>query len=86
MRRSASTGKRDGATATVRPAAPEPARHSVDALFSGPRPASMRRGLEPAFLLFDRDLLDRLQFAADQLGVHRNTLLQRIARDHLDEY
>jgi hypothetical protein len=59
---------------------------SVEELFAGPRPASMRRGLEPAFLLFDRDLLNELHAAADELGIRYDALVQRIAREHIDEY
>jgi hypothetical protein len=86
MRRTNSIGTRAVVTPGDRPAASASAWHSVEQLFAGPRPVSMRRGLEPAFLLFDRELLDRLQVAADDLGVHRNILVQRIAREHLDEY
>jgi hypothetical protein len=84
MRRPNGIRTQEGVTSTDLPAAP--AGRSVEELFTGPRPASVRRGLEPAFLLFDRELLDRLQVAADDLGVHRNTLVQRIAREHLDDY
>jgi len=67
-------------------AAESPARPTIEQLFAGPRPASMRRGLEPAFLLFDRPLLDQLHATADQLGIRTDALVQRIARDHVDEY
>jgi hypothetical protein len=67
-------------------ATPVPHRRPVEELFAGPRPASMRRGLEPAFLLFDRELLDRLHGAAAALGVRYDALAQRIARDHIEEY
>lgn len=86
MRRPSGIRTREGVTSRDLPAAPGPAGRSVEEIFGGPRPASVRRGLEPAFLLFDRELLDRLQVAADDLGVHRNTLVQRIAREHLDDY
>ena len=86
MRRDNGIRTSEGMTSRDLPATPEPTGRSVEGLFTGPRPPSVRRGLEPAFLLFDRELLDRLQVAADDVGVHRNTLVQRIAREHLDDY
>jgi hypothetical protein len=65
---------------------PGPDRLPVELIFAGPRPASMRRGLEPAFLLFDRELLERLHVAAAALGVRYDALARRIAREHIEEY
>ena len=67
-------------------AAPAPQRRPIEEIFAGPRPASMRRGLEPAFLLFDRELVDRLRTTAASLGLRYDALAQRIAREHIDEY
>ncbi len=55
-------------------------------MFAGPRPASMSRGIDPAFLLFERELLERIQVRAAELGVRYQSLVQQIVRDHVDEY
>ena len=58
----------------------------AERIFSGPRPATMIRGLEPAFLLFEREILERIEARADQLGVRYESLVRQIVRDNLDRY
>jgi hypothetical protein len=56
-------------------------------MFAGPRPASFASGLEPAFLLIERDVMERLCTRAAALGmVGYDSLVKRILRDHVDEY
>jgi len=59
-----------------------PAEH----IFTGPRPVSMIRGLEPAFLLFEREILERIEARAAELGVRYESLVRQIVRDNLDRY
>lgn len=70
------------------PCVAEPARvRSVEELFAGPRPASFSRGLEPAFLLIDREVMEQLRERAAALGLGGyDTLVKRILREHVDEY
>ncbi len=70
------------------PAVAEPPRvRSVEELFAGPRPASFSRGLEPAFLLIDREVMEQLRERAAALGLGGyDTLVKRILREHVDEY
>lgn len=63
-----------------------PHRLPAEQLFGGPRPASWRRGTDPAFLLLEREVVGQLHAAAAALSVCREALVARIARDHLDEY
>ncbi len=63
-----------------------PRRLPAEQLFAGQRPASWRRGADPAFFLLERDVLGHLDAAAEALSVPRAVLVARIARDHLDEY
>ena len=58
----------------------------AEQIFSGPRPASMIRGLEPAFLLFEREILERIEARAAELGVRYESLVRQIVRDNLDRY
>jgi hypothetical protein len=56
-------------------------------MFAGPRPASFASGLEPAFLLIERDVMERLRVKAAALGmVGYDSLVKRILREHIDEY
>jgi hypothetical protein len=61
-------------------------RLPAEQLFAGQRPASWRRGVEPAFFLLEREVLAQLHAAAEALSVAREVLVARIAHDHLDEY
>jgi hypothetical protein len=67
---------------------PEPSRpRSVEEMFAGPRPASFASGLEPAFLLIEREVMERLRVKAAALGmVGYDSLVKRILREHIDEY
>jgi hypothetical protein len=58
----------------------------AEQIFSGSRPATMIRGLEPAFLLFEREILERIETRAEQLGVRYESLVRQIVRDNLDRY
>lgn len=71
-----------------RPPLPPPPRvPSVYELFAGPRPASFSRGLEPAFLLIERDVMDLLRTRAAELGLSGyDALAKRILREHVHEY
>jgi hypothetical protein len=65
--------------------APRP--RSVEELFAGPRPASFSRGLEPAFLLIDREVMEQLCKRAAALGLGGyDMLVKRILREHVHEY
>ena len=85
----ASDAKAASATA---PAAPGPfavPRHvpTLEELFGGPRPASFSRGLEPAFLLIDREVMEQLRTRAMALGLGGyDSLVKRILREHVHEY
>ena len=70
------------------PLPPEPPRvPSVYELFAGPRPASFSRGLEPAFLLIDREVMEQLRTRAAALGLGGyDSLVKRILREHVHEY
>ena len=46
----------------------------------------MSRGLEPAFLLFEREILERIEARAAELGVRYESLVRQIVRDNLDRY
>ena len=55
-------------------------------IFAGPRPASARRGLEPAFLLFETEVMEALHARAARRGLGYDTLVRMIVRDHVGEY
>jgi hypothetical protein len=55
-------------------------------MFSAERPQSMWSGLEPAFLLLESDLMERLRRKAAAAGTTYDFLLKAILRDHIDEY
>lgn len=61
-------------------------RLRADQIFSGQRPATVSMGVEPAFLLFERDVLERLERRADALGVRYESLVRQILRDHIQSY
>lgn len=77
---------RIGAAGPPAPRIDEPRAWRVEALFAGARPLSIARGLEPAFLLFEREILERVLVRALQLGVPYQTLAAQIMRDHVDRY
>ena len=69
------------------PVPEEPRVRSVEEMFSGPRPASFARGLEPAFLLIDREVMQQLRVRAAALGLGGyDSLVKRILREHVHEY
>jgi hypothetical protein len=86
MRRPASPRRmarhRAAALPDDRPAAARPAH----LLFAGDPPASWRRGLEPAFLLLDSDLMELLTAKAAAIGTTYDFLLRTILREHIQEY
>lgn len=55
-------------------------------IFAGPRPASVRRGLEPAFLLIETEVLEALQIRAARRGISYDALVRLIVRDHVQDY
>src|SRR4029434_6709956 len=75
-------------TVTPRPPFGPPRRvPTLEELFGGPRPASFSRGLEPAFLLIDKDVMDHLRARALELGLGGyDSLAKRILREHAHEY
>jgi hypothetical protein len=59
----------------------------LEELFGGPRPASFSRGLEPAFLLIDKEVMEHLRTRASALGMGGyDSLVKRILREHAHEY
>jgi hypothetical protein len=67
-------------------AVPPPPR-PVEELFAGARPSSFSRGLEPAFLLIDRAVMEQLRARAAALGIGGyDGLVKRILREHIAEY
>ena len=71
----------------ARALAEEPRVRSVEEMFAGPRPASFSRGLEPAFLLIDREVMEQLRARASALGLGGyDSLVKRILREHVHEY
>ena len=70
--------------APLPPARPVP---TLEELFGGPRPRSFSRGLEPAFLLIDKDVMEILRERAAALGLGGyDSLAKRILREHVHEY
>jgi len=58
------------------------ARRSADS-----RPASLSRGLQPAFLLIERAVMEQLRRKATALGMDScDSLVMRILREHVREY
>lgn len=69
------------------PLPPAPRVPTLEELFGGPRPASFSRGLEPAFLLIEKDVMELLRTRAAALGLGGyDSLAKRILRDHVHEY
>lgn len=69
------------------PLPPAPPVPTLEELFGGPRPASFSRGLEPAFLLIEKDVMERLRTRAAALGLGGyGALAKRILREHVHEY
>lgn len=69
------------------PLPPAPPVPTLEQLFGGPRPASFSRGLEPAFLLIDKDVMLILRERAAALGLGGyDSLAKRILREHVHEY
>jgi hypothetical protein len=55
-------------------------------IFAGPRPVSARRGLEPAFLLIETEVMEALQARAAQRGLSYAALVRLIVREPVQEY
>jgi hypothetical protein len=60
---------------------------TLEELFGGPRPATFSRGLEPAFLLIDKEVMEQLRTRAMALGLSGyDSLVKRILWEHVHEY
>jgi len=59
---------------------------SVCSLFAGDPPDSWRRGLEPAFLLLEAELMEQLRAKAAASGTTYDYLLKTIVREHIHKY
>jgi hypothetical protein len=59
---------------------------SAPSLFAGDPPASWRRGLEPAFLLLETELMEQLCARAAAIGTTYDFLLKTIVREHIHKY
>lgn len=59
---------------------------AIERVFGAARPASPRRGLEPAFVLFESRVMAGLRRRAAARGLAYDALVRLIVRDHLDEY
>lgn len=57
-----------------------------ESLFSGPRPDAYLGGLEPAFVLFDSQVMDAVRTRAAERGMAYDTLVRMIVREHVDDY
>ena len=57
-----------------------------ESLFSGPRPEVCLAGLEPAFLLFDSQVMAAVRTRAAERGMAYDTLVRMIVREHVDDY
>ncbi len=55
-------------------------------IFAGPRPVSARRGLEPAFLLIETEVMEALQARAAERGLSYDALVRLIVREHVQDY
>lgn len=55
-------------------------------IFSGPRPTSFTSGLEPAFLLFETEVMESLRERAARRKMQYDTLVRMIVRDHVAKY
>lgn len=55
-------------------------------IFSGPRPVAFTSGLEPAFLLFETEVMEALRERAAKRKMQYDTLVRMIVRDHVGEY
>jgi len=86
MPRASGTNRNATATRVADPPAAPP-RRPAEELFAGQRPESFSRGLEPAFLLIDRVVMDQLCKKATALGMGGyDSLVKRILREHIEEY
>lgn len=86
MTRASGTNRNAPAPRVAEPPAAPP-RRPVEELFAGPRPGSFSRGLEPAFLLIDRVVMEQLCKKAAALGMGGyDSLVKRILREHIEEY
>ena len=87
-----SVHRSEPATANVASAPPRPPyveRHvpTLEELFGGPKPATFSRGLEPAFLLIDKEVMEQLRTRAMALGLGGyDSLVKRILWEHVHEY
>jgi hypothetical protein len=59
---------------------------TIESVFGAGRPASPRRGLEPAFVLFESHVMDALRRRAAGRGLAYDALVRLIVRDHVDKY
>jgi hypothetical protein len=94
--RQATTSGGRRAAAPARERAPQPAIDELqgrrwrwddpESLFSGPRPEVCLAGLEPAFLLFDSQVMAAVRTRAAERGMAYDTLVRMIVREHVDEY
>ncbi|MDX2166263.1 MAG: hypothetical protein SF182_04345 [Deltaproteobacteria bacterium] len=72
--------------APVREANVAPPGWAIESVFGAGRPSSTRRGLEPAFVLFESHVMDALRTRAAGRGLAYDALVRLIVRDHVDEY
>jgi hypothetical protein len=59
---------------------------AIESVFGAGRPTSPRRGLEPAFVLFESHIMDALRRRAAGRGLAYDALVRLIVRDHVDKY
>jgi len=59
---------------------------AMERVFGAGYHASPRRGLEPAFVLFESAVMDALRSRASDRGLDYDALIRMIVRDHVDEY
>lgn len=67
-------------------AAPTAPGWAIESVFSAGRPSSPRRGLEPAFVLFESHVMEALRRRAAERGFGYDALVRMIVRDHIDKY
>lgn len=63
-----------------------PTGWAIESVFGAGRPTSPRRGLEPAFVLFESQVMDALRRRAAGRGLAYDALVRIIVRDHVDKY
>ena len=70
----------------VAPAAAPAPGWAIESVFGAGRPSSPRRGLEPAFVLFESHVMEALRRRAAERGLAYDALVRIIVRDHVDKY